>query len=125
MQSALDAPTARGVAERLLEGALRIQTSSCDPKGCLAVISAVACSPGAESMRSEVIARRQRAEAVLTGRFDRAKQEGDLPQAIEPAALARMLIAVMQGLAVQAGAGASVQELETIVDTCLQMWPGR
>ena len=48
MTSALEAPTARGVAERLLRGSLEMQMSSCDPKGCLRVISAAACGAEAE-----------------------------------------------------------------------------
>src|SRR5215469_7573792 len=37
--AALEAPTAREVAERLLLGGLDIQTSRTEPKGCLSVIS--------------------------------------------------------------------------------------
>ena len=44
---ALQQPTARGVAEHFMRGALQMQTSQCDPKGCLGVISSMAC--GAEA----------------------------------------------------------------------------
>ena len=36
---ALEAPTSREVVERLLHGALAMQTSDCEPKGCMRVIS--------------------------------------------------------------------------------------
>ncbi len=45
---ALQAPTSRGVAERLLRGALKMQTSDCEPKGCMRVISSVSCGPRAD-----------------------------------------------------------------------------
>ena len=125
MRTALDAPSSRGVAERLLRGALAMQTSSCDPKGCLGVIGTLACSPEAESIRGEVIARRASSQKAMIERLARAKDEGDLPPAIEPQALARYLFAVMQGLAVQAGSGASAADLEALVETTLQVWPGR
>jgi len=125
METALDAPTARGVAERLLRGALRQQSSTCDPKGCLGVTSSIACGPEAESIKAEVIARRAPATAALIARFERAKAEGDLPDAIEPAALARYLYAVMQGLSVQASGGATCPELGSLVETTLAVWPGR
>ncbi|MDQ3185436.1 MAG: TetR/AcrR family transcriptional regulator, partial [Pseudomonadota bacterium] len=47
VSEAIDAPTARGVAERLLRGSLEAQMSECGPRGCLGVISSMAC--GAEA----------------------------------------------------------------------------
>jgi AcrR family transcriptional regulator len=125
VQAALQAPTARGVAERLLNGALAMQSGTVDPKGCLGVISSVACGAEAESIRSEVVARRAAADAAMVARFERAKIEGDLPAEIEAASLARYLGAVMQGLSVQASNGVGCTELRGLVDTALAMWPGR
>ncbi|MBV9842001.1 MAG: TetR/AcrR family transcriptional regulator [Sphingomonadaceae bacterium] len=122
---ALEAPTARGVAERLLRGALAMQSSSCDPKGCLNVIGAVACGVEAESIREEVLKRRASSQAVLIARFERAQADGDLPDGIAPTALVSYLLAVMQGLSVQASANASRENLEAIVETALATWPGR
>jgi AcrR family transcriptional regulator len=125
MQGALEAPSARGVAERLLRGALEMQSSACDPKGCLGVIASVACGAEAESIRAEVIARRASADQALIRRFTQAKAEGDLPDAVDPESLARYLGAVIQGLTVQAGSGVACQDLAKLVDTALMMWPGR
>src|SRR6478735_12078018 len=41
VRSALDAPSARGVAQRLLEGTIQNITSDCP--GCLGVIASVSC----------------------------------------------------------------------------------
>ena len=123
MQQALEAPTARQVAERLLRGALANQTSCDEPKGCLGVISSVACGVEAESIRTEVIARRQSSHRALTARFERAKSEGDLPADADPAGLTSYLTAILQGMAVQAGAGATREELERLIDTSLSCWP--
>lgn len=125
MRSALDAPTARGVAEKLLRGALEIQMSNCDPKGCLGVISMSACGIEAESIKAEVVKRRASSEAALIARFERARAEGDLPETIEPVALVRYLTALLQGLSVQAGSGATCQELGQLVETSLSVWPTR
>jgi AcrR family transcriptional regulator len=125
MNTALDAPTARGVADRLLRGALANQMSSCDPKGCLGVISSVACGAEAECIKAEVVARRASSMVALVERFERAKQDGDLPEHIEPDGLAHYLIALMQGLSVQAGTGMSCVDLGRMVDTALIVWPGR
>jgi AcrR family transcriptional regulator len=125
MQTALEAPTARGVAERLLRGALAQQSGGCDPKGCLGVISSVACSVEAESIKAEVVARRASSMAALVRRFERAKEEGDLPGHVEADALTRYVLALLQGLSVQSGAGASCADLGRMVDTALAFWPQR
>jgi AcrR family transcriptional regulator len=122
-KSALEAETARGVAERLLRGAAAMQAGSRGPKGCLGVIAAVACGAEAVSIRGEVLARRASAHAALLARFARAKEEGDLPSHLDPEALAYYLYAIMQGLAVQAGAGATCKDLGSLVDTTLLLWP--
>jgi AcrR family transcriptional regulator len=120
---ALLAPTARGVAERLLRGGMQMQCSSSDPKGCLGVIASVACGSEAESIRQEVLARGVAANAALIARLERAKDEGDLPASANPEGLARYLSALNQGMAVQAGAGATPDELSLLVSTALQVWP--
>jgi len=125
MTEALKETTSRHMAERLLMGALEMQTSNCDPKGCLGVISAVACGPEASSIRECVIERQKSSREALINRLDQYKKEGDLPSDIEPEALARYLTALLQGLSVQAGAGASREELKTLVDMALRTWPGR
>jgi len=122
-RAALDAPTARAVAERFLRGGLANQTCADEPKGCLGVISAVVCGAEAESIRSEVIARRKSSHQALVDRFDRAKAEGDLPGHVDAGGLTSYLIAIMQGMAVQASSGASCEELSRLVDTSLDMWP--
>ncbi|HKT85785.1 MAG TPA: TetR/AcrR family transcriptional regulator [Novosphingobium sp.] len=125
VSTALEAPTARGVAERLLNGALAAHCGSHDPQGCLGVISTVACTPEAASIRQEVIARRASSEAALVNRFERARAEGDLPDSVEPKALTHYLTTVMHGIAVKAQGGISREDLKGVVDTFLAVWPGR
>jgi AcrR family transcriptional regulator len=125
VQSALEAPTAKGVAERFLHGALALQTGSGDPRGCMGVISAVACANFAESIRDDVMARRASSDRAIVARFARAKEEGDLPDTVSPEALATYLSTVMQGMSVQASAGVCPADLEQLVTTTLALWPGR
>ena len=125
MQDALDAPTAREVAERLLRGALAMQTDGGNPRGCLGVISSVACGIEAESIKAEVIARRASSHRALVERFERAQAEGELPDTIDAEGLSRYLLALLQWLSLQAGAGASCGQLEELVDTSMELWPTR
>ena len=125
MRGALEAPTAKGVAERLLRGSLANQCSDCEPKGCLGVISSIACGAEAEAIREEVIKRRQSSHKALVDRFEQAKRDGDLSADADIDGLTGYLFAVMQGMAVQAGAGAKREDLERVLETSLMMWPGR
>ncbi len=125
MGKALDAPTARGVAERLLRGALEMQMSTCDPKGCMGVINSVACGTEAESIRAEVLARGAVVKQQLIDRFERAKQEGDLPADTDVIGLTTYLFALLQGIALQAGGGTSCADLQKLMDTSLACWPSK
>ena len=122
---ALDQPTARGVAEYFMRGALETQTSTCDPKGCLGVIHSMACGAEAESIKADVLARRASSQAALVERFEQARRDGDLPAHVDVAGLTSYLYALLQGMAVQAGSGASRADLERLVDTSLAVWPSR
>lgn len=124
-RSALDAPTVKGVAERFLRGAIVAQCSDCEPRGCLGVIASVACGAEAETIRDDVIARRASSRQAIIDRFDRGKNEGDLPADTDVEGLTNYLFAIVQGMAVQAGAGAKREDLQRVVDTSLAMWPGR
>ncbi|HSI16489.1 MAG TPA: TetR/AcrR family transcriptional regulator [Sphingomonas sp.] len=122
---ALAKPTARQVAEHMLRGSVENQTSNCEPRGCLGVISSVACGAEAESIRADVHERSKVAKAALIERMERAKAEGDLPDHVDVEALTGFLYALMQGMAVQAGAGATRADLDRLVDTSMLMWPSR
>ncbi|WP_267394771.1 MULTISPECIES: TetR/AcrR family transcriptional regulator [unclassified Sphingomonas] len=123
MRSALEAPTARGVAERLLRGSLAVQSSSCDPKGCLGVISTTACGVEAEPIKAEVMKRRASSQEALIARFQQAVDAGEVPDHLTATALARYLFALLQGLAIQGGSGATCAELGQLVETSLAVWP--
>jgi len=124
-REALDRPTARAVAEHLMRGAIAAQTNDCGPSGCLRVISSSACGAEGESIKADVMKRRASSQAALVARFHQAQADGDLPAHLEPEALTAYLFAILQGMAVQAGSGATRADLERVVDTSLAMWPTR
>src|SRR4051812_11401339 len=123
---ALKAPTSRQVAEQLLRGALEMQTTDCEqPRGCMRVISSVAHGPEAESIRADLMERRQSSQRALCERMQRAKDDGDLAAHTDVEGLCAYLGAILQGMAVQAGSGATKAQLESLVETSLVMWPGK
>jgi AcrR family transcriptional regulator len=120
---ALNAPTARGVAERLLAGTIDLLSNPRNPHGCLVVQAALACSEAAESVRRELVARRAAGDAALRQRFERALAEGDLPADTDPGDLARFVVTVIHGMAVQAASGAGREELRRVAEMALRAWP--
>lgn len=123
-REALAEPTARRVTERLLRSAAESLTNPDNPPGCLAVSGALACGDAAESIKNELCGRRAASEAALAARFARAKEDGDLCKDTDPAALARFVVTITQGMSVQAAGGASRADLMCVVDMALVAWPG-
>ncbi|KIF78101.1 TetR family transcriptional regulator [Streptomyces sp. 150FB] len=124
IRDALGEPTARGAVEALLHGAADATTHPDHPRGCITVQGALACSPGAESARDELTARRAAGEAGLRERLRRASDRGELPAGTDPDVLARYFSTIYQGLAVQAAGGATREQLHEIVDVAMAVWPG-
>ena len=124
-REALEQPTARAVAEYFMRGAIANQCNADGPKGCLGVIGTTACGAEGEGVKAEIIKRRACSRDALVARFRRAREEGDLQPHVDPEALCGYLFTILQGMAVQAGAGASREDLEKVVETSLMVWPSR
>lgn len=122
-REALKQPSARAVAEHFMRGAVAAQTSTCDPKGCMGVISATACGAEADSIKAHIMERRASSNAALVARFQQAQRDGDLPAHLDPQGLAFYLYALLQGMAVLASLGATRADLDGVVNTSLSMWP--
>ena len=124
-RKALTAPRARDVIEQILLGTARMADDPRIPAGCLMVQSALACGDAAGSVRREVAKRRAANESTLRHRLQRAKREGDLPKNADPVELARYVMTVVQGMAVQAAGGARRDQLRRVAQMALRTWPKR
>ena len=122
---ALEAPRARDVIEQILFGAARMASDPRFPAGCLLVQGALACGDSAGRVQKETAARRAASEVALRRRLQRAKREGDLPRDADPAELARYVMTVLQGMAVQGADGASPDQLRRVAQVALRAWPKR
>jgi AcrR family transcriptional regulator len=123
VRDAINEPTARGVAERLLRSAADMVTHRRNPRGCLTVRGALSSGEEADPIRLELALRRSEGEAAIRERLERAKGEGELPTSTNPADLARYLATVYQGMSVQAAGGATREQLRRVAETALRAWP--
>lgn len=121
--NALAAPTARAVVQRMLEGTVDNITSECP--GCLGVIVSVSCGSTSSPIQEAVRARAASSRKAIIERLQRAIDEGDFSMPVEAEAMTQYLMALMQGLAVQAGAGATREELDQVAGAALAVWPSR
>lgn len=120
---ALEAPTAREVAARILYGTADLLSDSGHPPGCLSVNAILVGGNETKVVCQEMAARRCAAVEALTKRFARAKKEGELPPAADPASLALFVLTITQGMSVHAASGASKSALRRVADLAMQAWP--
>lgn len=123
MQEALELPKAKAVIEAILRGLIKVQTSHNSSKGCLGINGAIACTEPSEPVRLELVRRRQNTQKALALRLRRAKDDGDLPPTWDPEDLARYVMTMTQGMAIQAKAGASAKQLNRVADMFLTQLP--
>lgn len=116
-------PTAYKVAEKLLTKAADILTKKSHPPGCMLTQCALTSSKEAEHVKKELANYRHAFKATLEKRFAQAKADHDLPENVDPKALATLLATIHQGMSVQASGGASKNELMGAVGLVLDNWP--
>jgi AcrR family transcriptional regulator len=119
----LGQPTARGVVEHLLYGAINMLTGRGSPSTCLWVRCAL--STGDHRLQKEFASQRAAGHALLRTRFQRAIREGDLPADADATELAQLVLTVNYGMTVQASTGATRKDLERIATAVLRDWPKR
>jgi AcrR family transcriptional regulator len=120
MSDALELPTASEVIKAILYGCAKVHTQPSKPKGCLVVNGAIVCSDESEAIRSELAKRRDLCESALKARLQQAKTAGELCDGEKPVEVARYVMTVVQGMSIQARAGASRKQLLAVADLSLR-----
>ncbi len=120
---ALQEPTAEQVATAFLNGSVDASTSPGCPAGCLGVQGSLAAGAAARAAHDALIAWREEGVSRLRQRFQQARDEGDLPSGTDPGLLARYVMTVSNGIAVQAASGTAREELQQIADAAVRNWP--
>jgi AcrR family transcriptional regulator len=120
----LTAPTGREAIERFLYNACDAYAADPETPGCMGINSILSCQGiASEAVRQELIDRKIDVESRLRARLERAKADGDFGPDVDPAALATYVVTVGQGIALQAGTGATNATMKKVVATALQACP--
>lgn len=123
IQEAINQPSAYEVAQSFLTKAVEFFTDTKHPKGCLIVQAALSVSADSLLVQDLLTKYRYSYEKQLAKRFEKAKEEGDLPIDANAETLAKFLSTLHQGMSVQVTSGASKEELMQIVEFALKGWP--
>ena len=119
---AFAAPTAAAGVAALLRGYVDVVTDNGHAPGCLVVNSAP--SAGAvDPLRQWLAGHREALRVRLEHQFGSRVAHGELPEIFDVKAMARFIVTVSGGLAVEAQSGASRQDLYAIIDLALAGFP--
>ena len=120
IRQALAQPSLREVVAELIHGTAEFLSIPGNPRGCLMIQGALACSTDTEPVKQTMIDWRKSGDAALKVRLQQAQSEGELPREIQPADFARYLSSVMAGLGIQAANGATKAELRGVAEIALR-----
>ena len=120
---ALNAPTARAVAERLLYAIADSLTDPSCPPGCLAINNAMPAAGTSDPVRLKLAEVRRDLQLNLKARFVQAMEDGDLCKEADPDALARYILTLGWGMGIEAQSGTTRAQLRATVAVALRAWP--
>lgn len=124
LQKSLDqAATARGAASTMLISAAQAFTGATTPRGCLLASATASGSQESADVRKAVADVRRDIMVRLQARIDRDISAGVLPDTTSAAALAALVVAVIQGMSVLARDGVDRETLVKLASCALDGWP--
>lgn len=117
--------SAAAVFQALLDEAAHQLTREDQPRGCMLTLALHNCSPELEPLRSHLNARRTASVDAFELRLKMAVREGELAKGTDVRGLAWFLVNTLQGMSLQARAGASRKDLLKIGRWAMRAWPQR
>ncbi|MCW6513198.1 TetR/AcrR family transcriptional regulator [Lichenifustis flavocetrariae] len=118
-----DAETACDAARAMLTSAATAFTGEATPRGCLLASATASGSSASADVQQAITDIRGGVAIRLRARITRDVEAGILPLDLDVAALAGMVMAIIQGMSVMARDGMDRPELLAIVERTLQAWP--
>jgi AcrR family transcriptional regulator len=115
--------TIREQIKALLYDTVRAATDP-DYPGCMVSAGMLACRPEHEELADSIADIRTARCEMVAKHLEDAVTSGELPPDADTKAIGRYLMALAQGIAIQAHDGANTGELFALVDVALHNWPG-
>lgn len=125
MREALEQePTAYRVFARILREAARIYADPSHPSGCMTITAAVNLAPQDVEVGDYLRGLRNANLVAWEARLRDARRTGELPEGVDPQALAGYFATIIQGMSQRSCDGAEAEELSGIAELALAAWPG-
>jgi AcrR family transcriptional regulator len=117
-----DATTTKAAVEGMLRAAVRGTTEPDEPRGCLLVQGALACSPSSNEVQQRLHEERLEGQRMLVKRLKAGVAAGDVPARADITAVASFYTTLIHGISIQAKDGASRASLMAAVDCAMAAW---
>lgn len=117
-------PKARAAIQALLDGAVKAFRKPGKPRGCMLVLAAMNSAPANRGVQEYLRGLRARRQKAIEHRLRRGVKEAELPPGTDAGALAAFFTTVIDGLAIQARDGASLNDLQFAVRCAMAAWDG-
>lgn len=120
-----DEPDGRTALEGFLRSLAEMLADPELPGGCFIINGTADCGGSSIPASVEMALRTalQGTETMVLQRLQRAEQDGQLPAAMTPQAMAALFGSLIAGLAVMAKSGAGQAKLVTVIETAMAVWP--
>ena len=123
-ERAFQASTTGAGVDALLRGYADVVTDPEHASGCLVINSSPSTDAG-DALRQWLAGHRETLRIRLQDRFSADVTAGKLPDNVDPKAMARFIVTLAGGLAVEARSGADRQDLYAMIDVALASFAGR
>ena len=120
---AFQASTTSAGVRALLRGYVDVVTDPEHAPGCL-VVNSSPSSDASDALRQWLANFREALRIRLEDRFLADRADGKLPDHFDPKTMARFVVTVAGGLAVEAQSGAARRALYAVVDVAMNPFPG-
>jgi AcrR family transcriptional regulator len=122
VDAALRKATPRAVTASFLNAYADLITDPLHAPGCLSMNSSLPCAPG-DPLRKWLAELRELTRARFRDRFAEVRGGEGLPPGMDPDALARLVLVIAWGMAVEVQSGASRKDLRNMITLALPAWP--
>ncbi|MDY0884678.1 TetR/AcrR family transcriptional regulator [Dongia soli] len=116
------AATARDAVEAFLQDSAEELPGMNKPAGCMVTL-AYAGGEGSERLNQVVEDARRESFLLVERRIKKAIAQGEIGKKADPAAIARYVLSVQQGMSIQARDGATAEELREVASAAMKAWP--
>ncbi len=116
------AENVRDAVAEFLETSIACATEAGMPKGCMITNVATDAAENDDELRAKLAVMFVQTDEGIASRFRRDQVKGQLPAGLDPDTLAQMVHSVVHSIKVRARAGATREQLESIVNSFMQVW---